>query len=125
MKVTEVRLDVTTAAGQTGSALSKALFGELFAVRWNQGTAAATTDATFTYTNADGESVTLLTLTDVSADATYYPREQVHGNTGTGLTLDGTRIAAEPPLIAGPVTLSIAQGGATKVCNALLYILRE
>ena len=62
-------------------------------------------------------------LTNANDDATYYPREQVHGNTGTGLTLDGTRIAYDMPLIAGTVTLTVAAGGNAKTGGAWLHIM--
>lgn len=68
----------------------------------------------FTITaEATGEAI--LTLTDQNASGTFYPRSQVHGPTGTGLTLDGTRTASEPVVVANDrVKVVVAAGGDTK-----------
>jgi len=114
MRVIEEKLALATIADQSGSGSGETRFyGLLFAVRLAIGTLTTPTIA-LTYTGTDGVATTLLTLTGVSADATYYPREQVHDHSGTGLTLDGTRIAFDMPYVGGVLAWTIASGGATK-----------
>jgi hypothetical protein len=52
----------------------------------------ATTDITLALSSP---AQTLMVISDSATDAWYYPRHQVHGSTGTGLTYDGTRVVAE------------------------------
>jgi len=52
----------------------------------------------------------------------YYPRHQVHGNTGAALTLDGTRIAFDEPLVCGVIQVAVAQGGAAKTGVVHCYV---
>lgn len=57
----------------------------------------------------------ILALTDQNASGTFYPRVQVHGATGSALTLEGTEPVAEPVVAANDrVKVVIAQGGDTK-----------
>lgn len=57
----------------------------------------------------------ILALTDQNSSGTWYPRQQVHGATGTGLTLDGTRLMVEPVVAANDrVKVVVAQGGNVK-----------
>src|SRR5262245_26973212 len=65
----------------------------------------------------------ILTITNQGgSDASYYPRVQVHGPTGTGLTYDGTRTVNEPPVLAGErIKVVVAQGGNVK--SATLHVL--
>lgn len=120
----EFRFDIATGVGQTytGTA-TRGVVGKLYAVKLKIGTLAATTDVTLTVTQTpDAVDITLLTLTDVSDNATYYPRHQVHNNEGTLLTLDGTRIAYDRPLVNGFLKVAVAQGGASKAGVLLVYV---
>jgi len=123
----EVRLAITTnGSGAATVNAVEASYGEVYAVKLAIGSLAATTDITLSYTNApDAVDVTLLTLTDQSASALYYPRHQVHGSTGSGLTLDATQIAFAQPIIAGRLKAVVAQGGDTKSGVLLVYIERD
>jgi len=119
---------ITTAAGGTSTDTTESpIIGRLYAVDFELGTlASGAVDVTLTYKSSEaGVTKTLLTLTNLAANATYYPREQVHGNTGTGLTLDGTRIAFDLPIIAGTVTATTAQGGDTKSGSVKLYVIED
>jgi hypothetical protein len=104
----DVALSVTTNADGDGTGWGERATGLLYAVRWNQGTLENTTDAVLGYVNSDGDVVTLLTLTDVTASALYYPRHQCHG--ATGAALSGIY---DPPLVSGQLKLVVAQGGDT------------
>jgi hypothetical protein len=122
--LSEHRIGITTdASGDSTDTTVQSIHGLLYAVDVVDGTLVDNFDLTITYTSPDGVSKTLLTLTNLTTDITYYPREQVHGNTGTGLTLDGTRIAFGPPLVAGVVTCVTAQGGATKTGAIVLHVI--
>lgn len=113
---------VTDASGDSTDYTECPVFGRLIMVHINDGDLVDNWDMTFSYTNSVGDTITLLTLTNKSADTTVYPREQVHGNTGTGLTLDGTRLMVEPPIVAGAVKVVTSDGGVTKSGSILLYI---
>ncbi len=59
----------------------------------------------------------ILTVADVNASATFYPRAQVHDVAdGAVMTLDGTRKSTGPVPVGagGRVKIVVAQGGATK-----------
>ena len=98
--------------------------GRLIAVELVLGTlASGAADVTVSVTRTpSGVDSTLLTLTDVAANALYYPRHQVHGNTGTALTLDGTRIMATWPLVCGLVKCVVAQGGNAGAGTVIVYV---
>jgi hypothetical protein len=114
MTLVEETLALTTVADESGSGSGETRFyGLLFAVKLAIGTLTTPT-ITLTYTGTDGVATTLLTLTGASADATYYPRHQVHSNAGAGLTLEGTQIAFDMPYVGGILAWTITSGGATK-----------
>jgi hypothetical protein len=122
-----VRVAVTT-TGSAGSATGNedteyAVNGKLYAVYLDYHASApgATTDVTITQTEAPSQ--TLLTVTDNATDGWYFPREAVCGNTGTGLTYDGTRTVNEAPPVVGYLTVAVAQSNALTNCVvAYLYI---
>jgi len=125
MGLKEYRFDITTDGdGDYSETLSRAAYGELYAIKLKIGTVDAGNTTTLSYTRApDAADVTLLTLTNPAADAIYYPREQVHGTTKTGLTLDGTEIAFDEPVIAGALKLVVAAGGDTP--SGVLHVYVE
>lgn len=73
--------------------------------------------ADFTITaEATGEAI--LTITNQNGSANYYPRAQVCGPTGSGLTYDNTRTVNEPVAVgADRIKIVIAQGGNAKTCT--------
>lgn len=80
----------------------------------------ANTDTTIATTTAP--VTTILTLTDVNTSAWYYPRHQVHGSTGTALTMDGTRTLVEPLLIDDYVKVTVAEGTEDKTVTVTLLL---
>jgi len=59
----------------------------------------------------------ILTVANVNASATFYPRAQVHDTAdGAVVTMDGTRKRVEPVPVGdgGIVKIVVAQGGAAK-----------
>ena len=123
-KLKEIRLDGTCSSGGalTVNATTPVL-GRLFAVRWIDGDFANGVDAVISVQGHEA-SATLLTLTDADNDATYYPRVQVHGNTGTGLTLT-TGSDAEMPLMAGVPRLVVSSGGNAKTGGCILFYYED
>lgn len=119
----EYILKITTIADGSSTVTTEGpVHGVLYAVETVDGDLADGVDTTLTYISPSGVTKTLLTLTDWNTDATYYPGEQVHGNTGAALTLDGTRIAFDKPIISGIVTATTAQGGNVKSGAIILYV---
>jgi hypothetical protein len=116
----EVRLYGTTStAGSVTIDAPTPVFGHLEAVRLLIGSLEATTDIVVScqnYAVAD----TLLTLTDASANALYYPRGVVHSEAGAALTGtsggDRTRM-----LMTGVPRCAIASGGSAKSGGVILY----
>ena len=100
------------------------IFGKLYAVAVVDGDYEDNFDVTLSYVNSAGVTVTLLTLTDLSADVVYYPREQVCDNTGAGMNYNDE--SDEPvetmAIVAGIVTSTLADGGDTKSGKVLIYV---
>jgi len=124
MALKELNIKLTTAGGALTTYAERSILGKLCAVKFQLGTLeSGAADVTISYTNSpDAVDVTLLTLTNVSANATYYPRHQVHNNAGTALTLDGTRIAYDEPLVAGLIKVVVAGATGAQTGNVLLYV---
>jgi hypothetical protein len=101
-----------TASGSAGSATGDATssteaIGEILAVYVDENAAATTIDVTLAMSGTPSENI--LDLADVTADAWIYPRRQVHDNTGTALTMEGTEPLVEPYVVHDTLKLSLAQ----------------
>ena len=80
----------------------------------------ATSDITIT---AEDTGEAILTLTNQNGSGSFYPRSQVHGITGTGLTMDGTRLLVEPlTLVNDRIKVVVAQGGNAKAATIRFII---
>ena len=108
--------------GDSVDTTSEPIFGRLYAVTVVDGNLADNFDITLTYANAQAGTITLLTLTNLSADKIYYPRTLVQGLDGVDLTgtAGGDR---EMQLVAGVVTSTLADGGSLTSGSVLLYIV--
>lgn len=126
MAIIGVKLTGTTdTSGDATITSSNSYVGFLYAVQWIDGTLADGVDAVLSVTTAadGGVAQTLLTLTDANNDAWYYPRVQVHDNTGTGVTYNGTdEIYAAQALINGPLSLVISSGGNAATGGCIVYL---
>lgn len=117
---------VVTPAGTAGSATGNTtsgapIRGKLWAVNVTFAASShANTDTTIATVSTP--TTTILTLTDTNTSTWYYPRHQVHGSTGTALTLDGTRIMAEPLVLDDYVKVSVAQGTADKTVTVTFLV---
>lgn len=122
MALKDIRLPVTTdGSGNATKVGERSIKGRLVSAEWKQGTLAATTDATLSMTQTpSGVDRTVLTLTNVAANAWYSPRELVHDPAGTALTgtAGGDRV---PAVLVGTPKLVIAQGGAAASGELILY----
>lgn len=106
-------------AGANGAAAGSAtstfpIYGILVAVHLDHTTGAATADVTIT---VGSPSQTVLTVTDSTTDAWYYPQVQIH-------TTAGAAISAQymPPQVCGYVTVTVAQSNAGSVVASLLVV---
>lgn len=104
-----------------GSATSHILTGRLIAVYIDYTNQPSTTDVTIATVNAPVR--TLLTITDANTDAWFYPRVQVHGVTGTALTMDGTRLLTDTLPLNDYVGVTVAQGDSAKTVD--VYLIYE
>lgn len=87
--------------------------GRVLAVIYTKTDFATGVDITVT---AEATGQPILALTDQNASGVWYPRQQVHGATGTGLTYNGTQTVHEAVTLANDrVKIAVAQGGASKV----------
>jgi hypothetical protein len=114
-----------TASGSAGSATgettsSTEAIGKVLAVYVDEGAAATTIDITLAMSGTPNENI--LNLTDVTADAWYYPRKQVCENDGTALTYDGTRKVCEPYVVHDTLKLSLAQANDGDSVTVYVYI---
>lgn len=112
---------VTASDGSATVIASESVNGLLYAVNVDIGDGATalanTTDITLSVVNG-GLSNTLLTLTDVAADAFLYPRGNACGATGTV----GTSENQFPPVL-GYLKAVVAQGGDVQTGAVTVYIL--
>lgn len=120
----EIKLTVTTDTSGDGAATAtRAVLGKLYAVEMVDGSFDDGVDATLSVIRtSSGVNQTLLTLTDFNTDQWVYPRTQVDGLTGTGLTYNSTEGVAEPPIVNGFLHLVIAQGGNAKTGGVVVYV---
>lgn len=123
MPIREYQVKVSTtgsAASATGSNSVAVPLGELVGVYldFNSSTP-ATTDTTITSTgDGAGVGTTLLTITNSTTDAWYFPGEQMDGNTGSAITG-----AYQHPLVFGHITIALAGSDAlTDALIAWLYV---
>lgn len=111
---------LTTDASGNCTAYSTVRDGRILGVYFSVGTLATTADVIMT---CEATAEAIVTITDLAASATYYPRVQVHDETGTGATLDGTRKMREPVTVCQDrVKFVVAQGGNAKTGTATLII---
>lgn len=125
-KLRYLELEATTdASGDATVNAPDRIIGQLLAVEWVVGDFAAGVDAVISEQDrVSGVARTLLTLTDANANAIYYPRYVVHGETGTALTgtSGGDR---EMAYLMGKPRLVVAQGGNTKTGKCILWYLAD
>lgn len=114
--------DISLATDGSGdcTAASTVVTGRIHGIVFNAGTLANTADITVT---AIATSEPILVVTNLSTSAPYYPRVQVHDETGAGATLDGTRKMREAVCVANDrIRFVVAQGGASKTGTATLIV---
>lgn len=118
----DVKLMVTTAADQSGSATAtRPVFGYLEFVDWIDGDFSNGVDAVLSVTGtASGTDHTLLTLTNADNDAVYYPRRVVDTTAGAAASGVYDRF-----VVAGYLKLAITDGGAAKTGGCVVYISED
>lgn len=115
MYIQRLPVTITTAVDGTGAGyVYPDAGGSVLAIRYVKTDYANGVDFVVT-DETTGQAI--LTVADVNASASFYPRAQVHDVAdGSVMTLDGTRKATAPvPVGAGSkVKIAVAQGGDTK-----------
>lgn len=97
-----------------------AICGKLYAIQVLIGTlASGAADLTISVQGHDA-SKTLLTLTNISANGLYYPRDLVHDATGNALTGTGGGDRALP-LCVGVPRVVVADGGASHTGSVIFF----
>lgn len=114
----EIRLIGTTSAlGAATVTATAASFGRVYAVEWVDGSLVDGVDAVLKCTRTpSGVDNTLLTLTDANADAWHYVRAVSSNATGGAGALEVC------PVANGVLTLTIADGGDSKVGGCIVYL---
>ena len=121
-----IPLSTITASGTNGSATgsdttNETITGKVMGIYIDYGAGQATTTDVVIAT-ASAPVVTILTVTNSATDAWYYPRTQVHGSAGSGLTYDGTRVVIEPMAINDRVSVSVTGANDTKTVQVSLVV---
>ena len=124
--IRRVKIATITLVGADGSAAGNAqtpapVVGRVLAIHINHSSGgAATSDVTIA--TVESPTTTILTITDSATDAWYYPRAQVHGVTGTALTMDGTRLLVESLAVSDYIKATVAQGDSAETVDVtILY----
>ena len=121
--IEEIRLIGTTETDGTLTVnADRSVAGLLHAIQWVDGDLADGVDAVVSVQGHDNMATVLSTLTDANSDALIYPRAPVHDLAGVGLTLDGTRVAFDCPLVVGTPRLVVASGGDAKTGGCILFV---
>ena len=108
---------VTTAVGGAGTGYTRVVSGRILAIRYVKDPTATAYAAGVDFAiTSEATGANIWTEENVDASKTVYPRAQVHSQAGVGLTYDGTRVVAEPPLVAlDRVKIAVTAGGDAKV----------
>lgn len=116
--MTKVKLTLATnASGVASATTDRPLNGCIYGIYVSQGDLAATADLTITQNDGQG-SLPILTITNSTASAWYFPIIS-----GTHYTGSGTpKTDGEMP-VAGYVTVAVAEGGVSK--TGIAYLLVE
>ena len=117
----KVKVTVTTDGDGAATVYSGPVSGLLHAIRVDDGSGdtslADTTDIVFT----DAETgFTILTITDLTADALYQPRLPIHGANGAATANLYDRVPVD-----GSIKAVVAQGGDTKTGTLWFYVAED
>lgn len=116
--MTKLKLTLATdAAGVASATTDRQVSGEICGIYMSVGTLAATADVTITQDDGQG-SLPVLTITNLAASDWYAPGINQHDYaTGTATTYTHVEMPA-----VGYITVSVAQGGASKVGTAYIVV---
>lgn len=116
--ISTIELPFTTNGSGAATVTAPAeVIGKVYAMLWDQGTCSAGVDVQVDSSFA-GLTINVATLTNPAASGIYYLRAATAGLTGSALT------DYAPPLSVGTLTVTIAQGGATKTGKVTLFVER-
>lgn len=120
MYIEKQTISLTTDGSGAATGYSEVVTGRVLAVLYTKVDFATGVDLTIT---AEGTGQAILTLTNQDSSGIWYPRAQVHGATGSGLTFDGTNVVAEPvPVVNERIKVVVAQGGSGKTGTVQILV---
>lgn len=112
-------LTITTNGDGDGSAQTSNISGLLYSMRYLKTDYADGVDFTLSVVNSV-TTQTVLTISNGNAAADYYPRVDSCGASGSALSLNTQMVP-----VAGALKVTVAQGGATKTGNFVLYWIED
>ena len=119
MRKTE-RVAFTTTAGETATVYSSPFVGRLAGIYADKGDTAATTDIVIT---SGVENAAILTITNLAANAWYFPTGAACDSAGTARLYAAAGQAVPVPLpVHGAFKVVVAQGGVTKTGYITFYV---
>jgi hypothetical protein len=89
-------VSLTTAADGSATGYTPAVTGRVLALHYVKPDSVSFADTVDFDITVEVTGEVLLDKDNITASASFYPRKQVHDTAGAALTLDGTRILAEP-----------------------------
>lgn len=113
------RIPLTTTAGGAASGSTPILNGKFHGLHVALGTA---TSVDVVVSVSFPATLNLFSEAGIVADTWRFPRQQVHGPTGTALTYDATHPVGEPYPVIGALTVTIATGGNAKTLAVTLFV---
>ena len=122
MAVKRHQIGITTDAGGNVTTYSEYVpDGTVVAVVVDKGTLAITTDITIT---GEKSGIAVLTLTDVTANATYSPRGATHSTAGAAAlyAAGGSAVLDRIPVAMERIKVVVAQGGAAATGTLHVYV---
>jgi len=119
----EILINQTSdASGDSVDTSESSVYGQLYAIEVVDGDLVDNFDITITYTNSRGGVITLSTFTNLTTDAIYYPRAVLNDLAG-GALAQTTGSDGVMPMVAGVITSTLGDGGATKTGAVILHII--
>lgn len=110
----QIAVAITTSAGGAAEVYTPSISARLSAIFVDVGTLAATTDITIT---EESTGASLLTLTNVAADARHLVRVQASDTSGAPITG-----AYDSPVVRGRIKTVVAQGGNAASGTVYFYV---
>lgn len=120
MQVERQSIAVTCAADGSATSYSTNVTGRILGLHYVKTNFSNGVDHVVTL-EATGEAI--VTFTNLNASASFYPRVQVHDETGAGATLDGVRLMREPVYAANDRVKIVTSSGGNATTGAFILVV--